>query len=166
MASIIESKRQSRLVDLFSTRFDPILTLISLYLGIAGLRGLYQVSKTFYRLKEHVEKNYFNINKRLRDFVVNPDMFRSQMGKYDTLISGGFALSFLDSGGYWKVSNLNILVRAGIHAEEFIDYLRKYEGYETGTEVNTNDEETGTEVNTNDEETGTEVDTNDEDVSS
>jgi hypothetical protein len=140
MASIIEPKRQSKLVELFSTRFDPILTLICLYLGIAGLRTLYQVNKTFYRLKEHVERSYFNINKRLRDFVVDPDMFRSQLGKYDAFITGVFALKFFDFSGCWKVPNLDVFMEAGTHAVEFTNYIRKIEGYEIETEDDSNGE--------------------------
>lgn len=142
MASDGECRRQSKLVELFSTRFDPILTLISLYLGIAGLSALYQVNKTFYGLKEHLQKSHFNINKRLSDFVVHPDMFRSQLGKYDALISGGFALNFFDFG-YWKVPNLDVFIEAGIHAVEFTNYIRKHEGYETNTEVGSDDETVG-----------------------
>jgi hypothetical protein len=137
MASIRKSKQQSKLVELFSTRFDPILTLISLYLGIAGLRSLFQVSKSFYRLKEHVEKSCFNLNKRLRDFVAYPDMFRSQLGKYDALIYGGFALNFFDFGS-WRVPNLDVWMEAGTNAVDFINYIRKYEGYETSSEDSLN----------------------------
>ena len=135
MASDNECRQQSKLAELFSTRFEPILALLSSYLGIAGLSVLYRVSKNFSGLKEHLQKSRFNINGRLSDFVADPDMFRSQLGKYDALISGGFALNFFESG-HWKVPNLDVFIEAGIRAEEFTNYIREYEGYEASTEVN------------------------------
>ncbi|KAF1972375.1 hypothetical protein BU23DRAFT_644310 [Bimuria novae-zelandiae CBS 107.79] len=118
---------------------SAILTIISLHLGIAGLQALYQVSKAFYGLKEHLQKSHFNINKRLSDFVVCPDMFRSQLGKYNALISGGFALNFFGLD-HWKVPNLDIFIEAGTHAVDFTNYIQKDEGYDTSTEGNSNDE--------------------------
>ena len=69
-------------------------------------------------------------------------MFRSQLGRYDALISGGFALNFFDFS-YLKVPNLDVFIEAGIHAVEFTNYIRKLEGYETSTEINPDDETVG-----------------------
>lgn len=126
---------QSKLVELFSLRFEPILATISLHLGIAGLQALYQVSKAFYGLKEHLQKRHFNINKRLTNFVAFPDEFRSRLGKHNALISGEFALNFFSIGNR-KIPNLDIFIENGTHAVDFTNYIRKEEGYETSMEEN------------------------------
>lgn len=118
----------TKFVEIFTPAYDPISTLVCSYLGIAGLATLYQVNKAFYRLKEYLEKRHFNLNKRLSDFVADPHVFRSQLGKYNALISGPFALDFFEFGRS-KVPHLDILAEAGIHAEEFTYYLQNCEGY-------------------------------------
>jgi len=109
--------------------------MLSSYLGLADFEVLYQVSKELYQLKDSLRRKHLNINIRLRDFVANPEMFRSQLGKYDALISGVFALNFFELSR-WKVPNLDILVRAGSHADEFENYIRDQEGYETDSNDN------------------------------
>lgn len=136
MGSDNEPRRRSRLVELFSSeQFYPILDLLSLYLGLADFLVLCQVTKELYPLKDYLRRTYLSINIRLSDFVTAPHMFRSQLGKHDALISGGFALSFFEFNR-WKVPNLDVFIEAGICAEEFTNYIREHEGYETSQENN------------------------------
>ncbi|RYO92279.1 hypothetical protein DL762_001728 [Monosporascus cannonballus] len=111
------------------------MDLLFSYLGLADFEVLYQVSKELYKLKDSFRRKHLNINTHLRDFVANPEVFRYQLGKYDALISGGFALNFFELGR-WKVPNLDILIRAGNNADEFEKHIRDQEGYETDSNDN------------------------------
>lgn len=136
MASDSEPRRQSRLVELLSSeRHSPVVVALSSYLGLAGFQLLFQASRELYQLKDYFRKQH-DINSRLRHFVADPDLFRCQLVKNDALISGGFALSFLELSRL-QVSNLDIVVRLGNSAGEFESYVRDQEGYETVANDNT-----------------------------
>lgn len=140
MASVGEQKAPSKLTELFNTRFEPILALITWYVGVAGLSKLYQVNKSFYGLKEHLQKRHFNINRMLKDFVTDPDGFRLRMGKTEAFISNWFALDFFEFGSC-KVPTLDVFVQAGARAAELTIYLGKDEGYELLNQSSASDEQ-------------------------
>lgn len=74
-------------------------------------------------------KNRYNINKKSKRFVTKPPAFRSELGRYDALISGSFALQFFD-GVVWDESDLDIFVEDGDYAPLAIgEYLIEREGY-------------------------------------
>jgi len=133
MASEGEFQQPSKLLELF--KINPIADALCLYLGTAGLFVLCRVSKELYRFNNDLRKSRWNINVRLRDYVSKPEIFRSQLGKYDALISGGFALNFFELVP-WKMSNLDVFVKGGAQTERFIDYIQEHEGYKTIQEKN------------------------------
>ncbi|KAI8716418.1 hypothetical protein NCS52_00935500 [Fusarium sp. LHS14.1] len=56
--------------------------------------------------------------------------FRSELGKCDGLIAGGFARNFFEFGR-WDVTTLLLYVEQGPKSQGFADYLRDHEGYRT-----------------------------------
>ena len=61
-------------------------------------------------------------------FVQDPGHFRSQMGKYDALVSGGLATQFFERA-FWKDSGLDIFIQQRERAGPFGNYLADVEGY-------------------------------------
>lgn len=58
----------------------------------------------------------------------NPQHFRSQMAKYEALVSGSVALQLFERV-VWKESDLDVFTRWGTYAGEFGLYLIEEEGY-------------------------------------
>jgi hypothetical protein len=86
-----------------------ILSTLCSYLDIAGILPLKRVTK---RWTDHISthlKERWNINKKLKRFVVNPERFRTQLGRHDALISGSFVLQFFD-GVVWEESDLDLYI--------------------------------------------------------
>ncbi|RYP53210.1 hypothetical protein DL769_010558 [Monosporascus sp. CRB-8-3] len=119
MASDNESQRQSRWVELFDPEnYYPVLEVLFSYLTIADFLVLCQVCKGLDGLKNCMLKKISNINVRLRDFVDDAVMFRSQLGNYGALISGPFALNSFELG-YRKVLCLDVFIKDGANADQF-----------------------------------------------
>lgn len=83
-------------------------------------RGSYQLEN----LQRH-----FNISKALRPFVSKPNQFRSELGKHNALISGIFALDFLELASA-NVPILDLCVEAGAQTDNLINYIEEHEDYE------------------------------------
>jgi hypothetical protein len=127
-ASDNESQRQPRLVELFdSEKYYPVLEVLSSCLTMADALALCRVGLS--GLKNAMLRKIANINNRLRDFLDDPVMFRSQLGKHNALISGPFALNILELGRR-KVLYLDVFIEDGIGADEFTEYIQESEKYQ------------------------------------
>ncbi|KAF1809576.1 hypothetical protein P152DRAFT_441373 [Eremomyces bilateralis CBS 781.70] len=135
MASEGNSWRQSKPANLLSLlTYYPVWGTLLSYLCLADFLVLFQVSKGIRRkLKDNLGRKCLNIDILLSNFVTHPDIFRSQLGKHDALISGGFALNFFELSR-WTVLNMDVFVPSGVHATEFTDYICKHEGYKASEE--------------------------------
>ena len=113
----------------FLTSHEPpeIFDKIFSYLNMADFLVFRKVCKQYYKV-EHLQRR-FNINILLRPFVSYPQMFRSELGKHDTLISGGFALNFFGLG-WSNVSVLDLFVEAGRQKDGLVNYIKDREGYD------------------------------------
>ena len=76
-----------------------------------------------------VNSNAWNINTRLKKFVKDPIAFRQRLAELDGIISGGFALQFMDRVN-WKGSDLDVCVQVGDKADAFCRYMEEVEGYD------------------------------------
>ncbi|KAH7356850.1 hypothetical protein BKA65DRAFT_495597 [Rhexocercosporidium sp. MPI-PUGE-AT-0058] len=106
-------------------------------LDTATLLSLRLVAK---RLADHFTahaKERWNVNRRLKNFVRNPQGLRAVLARYNALISGSFVIQFFDDT-FWKESDLDIYVERE-SAAAFGTYLCQNEGYRFdrhSTEVN------------------------------
>ncbi|KAI1496142.1 hypothetical protein F5X99DRAFT_422356 [Biscogniauxia marginata] len=130
LASNHEYQRQSRWVELFDPeKYYPFVRLLSSYLTIADFLLLCQACKGLDVLKGFMLRKFSNINVRLRDFVDDPVMFRSQLGNYGALISGPFALNIFELGRH-QVLYLDVFIKDGANADQFTDYIQETEKYQ------------------------------------
>ncbi|EEU34813.1 uncharacterized protein NECHADRAFT_88423 [Fusarium vanettenii 77-13-4] len=130
MTSQNEFQHQSRRIELFDPKkYYPVLEVLSLYLTIADMLVLCRVCKELDGLKDCMLK-ISNVNIQLKDFVDDPPMFRSKMGKYGALISGSFALNLLELGQR-KVFHLDIFIKDVANADHFTNYMRENEKYQS-----------------------------------
>jgi hypothetical protein len=130
MASNNDFQRQSRWVELFNPEtYYPVLEMLSSYLTIADFLVLCQVCKRLDGLKDCILRRISSVNVRLRDFVNDPIMFRSQLGNCGALISGSFALNFFELSRS-KVLYLDVFVKDGPNADQFTNYMRQNERYQ------------------------------------
>ena len=107
----------------------PICNHLCSVLPIADLIRLTRTCKQFSSLYQRAIPAQWNINKRLRRFVQDPQEFRNQMAAEDALISGSFAVQFSERVN-WNESDLDIFVEyLSSDYNEFEEYLCKREGY-------------------------------------
>ncbi|KAF4637168.1 hypothetical protein G7Y89_g920 [Cudoniella acicularis] len=102
------------------------------HLDIAGLLALKRVTKRWTSHLSTYLKNRWNINKKLKRFVQNPQRLRSELARHDAVISGSFVLQLLDSV-VWEESDLDIYVedtQDAFASLEIRNLLTQKEGYE------------------------------------
>lgn len=130
MSSENEYQRQPRLVELLDPeKYYPVLELLSSYLSVADSLALCRVCKGLDGLKNCMLRKISNINVRLKDFVDDPVMFRCQLGKYNALISGPFALNIFELG-HQNVRYLDVFIQDGVNADQFTEYIQESEKYQ------------------------------------
>jgi hypothetical protein len=76
-----------------------------------------------------ITNNTWDIDSRLKKFVKDPLGFRKRLAELDGIISGGFALQFLDRVE-WEGSDLDVCVQIGEKADAFCRYIEEVEGYD------------------------------------
>jgi hypothetical protein len=112
--------------DLFLTdRFRPIRTVFTHHLSTADLL---QLASTCRFARDSIYKSEWNINSKLRSFVRDPIAFRSRLAQSNALISGSFALQFLERV-VWPESDMDIFVEDGPGFQLMCDYLTVDEGF-------------------------------------
>ncbi|KAI3571766.1 hypothetical protein IWW34DRAFT_638544 [Fusarium oxysporum f. sp. albedinis] len=112
----------------------PILEVLRSYLIIPDFLELFQVCRRLYLIKDRTLRSICGINIALKNFVRDATLFRSQLGHYNAVISGSFALNFFQLSNK-KVSHLDIFVKDGAGADQFTDYLQRTEEYKNDSEV-------------------------------
>ena len=110
-------------------RYYPIFERICLFLPIECLCALSCVSKGLAGLQKDLRKTQWNVDKKLRRFVRNPQALRSQLGQADAVISGSFAVQFFDRVTF-PGSDLDIYVTIGSNADTLGQYLMDVEEYQ------------------------------------
>ena len=90
----------------------PIANAVCTFLDISDLINLARTCKKIYYVFGLVQRSQWSINRRLGYFVNDPIGFRSMVGQCEALISGSFALGFLDRV-FWDGSDLDIYLGLG-----------------------------------------------------
>jgi len=103
----------------------PILESLCSHLDIKDLLNLAGTNKA---LRTWVLGRW-NIDSKLSRYFRKPKEFRSQLGNSDALITGGFAVQFLDRAN-WEGTDLHIVVQSGTKFKALTEYLEREEGYE------------------------------------
>lgn len=119
LVTILGSDRFSLVFDAL-TMHIPIRDIIALTRTCHTLRPLYQ---------KLISKGAWNIDRRLKRFVDDPLGFRKRLAELDGIISGGFALQFMDRV-HWGGSDLDVCVQVGAKADAFCRYMEEVEGYD------------------------------------
>ncbi|KAF4336551.1 hypothetical protein FBEOM_9593 [Fusarium beomiforme] len=129
-----QSQHPPQLVEMLLQ--PPILEALRSFLTITDFLALFQVCKRLYIIKNDILRSICGINAALKNFVIDATMFRSQLGHYNAMISGSFALNFFQLSSK-KVSKLDIFIKEGADADQFMDYLQRTEEYKNDSEVET-----------------------------
>ncbi|EXL93467.1 hypothetical protein NOF04DRAFT_13761 [Fusarium oxysporum II5] len=128
------SQHQPQLVEMLLQ--PPILEVIRSFLTIPDFLALFRVCKRLYIIKNDILRLICGINVALKTFVIDATMFRSQLGHYNAMISGPFALNFFQLSSN-KVLKLDIFIKEGADADQFTDYLQRTEEYKNDSEIET-----------------------------
>ncbi|KAI1269437.1 hypothetical protein F5Y18DRAFT_437344 [Xylariaceae sp. FL1019] len=97
-------------------------------LPMLDTRDLLALPATSTKFRKGIHDTVWNINTKLARFFDDPVAFRTQLGMSNGLISGSFALQFLE-GVTWKDSDLDILIQHGEDADAIEQCLIE-QGYE------------------------------------
>ncbi|CZR31981.1 uncharacterized protein FPRO_02089 [Fusarium proliferatum ET1] len=111
-----------------------LLEVLCSFLTIPDFFTLFRVCKQLYRIKSHILSLICGINAALKEFVIDATTFRAQLGHYNAVIAGPFALNFFQLSSN-RVSRLDIFVKEGVDADRFTDYLQTTEDYKNDSEV-------------------------------
>lgn len=106
----------------------PIFNCLCDHLRIGDIVALTQTCKRLFGLYSYLLPSQWNLNGCLRRFVRNPTGLRSEMATSSALISGSFALQFLERSS-WRSADLDIYVKHGQGSESLHNYLVQLEGY-------------------------------------
>ncbi|XPS81696.1 hypothetical protein M3J09_013624 [Ascochyta lentis] len=116
------------LIDLLSTTYAPVQTMILPYLGVAEVVALTRTCKAFGQLPTVLEATAWNINHRLKRFFDDPQGFRSALGQCNGLIAGTFARRFFSRSDI-KCDEIHIYLEYNPKCgKQLVSYL-KDEGY-------------------------------------
>ncbi|PNP85051.1 hypothetical protein FNYG_01576 [Fusarium nygamai] len=126
------SQHQPQLVEMLLR--PPILEALRSFLTLPDFLALFQVCKRLYTSKNNILRFICGINAALKSFVIDATIFRSKLGQYNAVISGPFALNFFQLSSN-KVSKLDIFVKEGADADQFMDYLQRTGEYKNDSEV-------------------------------
>ena len=106
----------------------PIFDCFCSIVPIADLVSLTRTCRQLNSLYQRALPKQWDVNKRLKRFVQDPQGFRSQMATHNALISGSFAIQFFERVT-WNESDLDIFVENKNDAAEFEQHLCEREGY-------------------------------------
>ena len=102
--------------------YYPIFIRFFEILSIAEIIALTRTCKRIQRLYQTLLPLQWNVDHTLQRFVSDSRRFRQQMGKNDSLISGGIALQYFERV-IWKESDLDIYVQDGPKAKALAQYV-------------------------------------------
>ena len=100
------------LLTILDPSLFPVANALCTFLDISDLINLARTCKKIHHVFGLVQRSQWSINKRLGYFVNDPIGFRSMIGQCEALISGSFALGFLDRV-FWDGSDLDIYLGLG-----------------------------------------------------
>jgi hypothetical protein len=80
-------------------------------------------------MRRDIRAYLWDINEKLGRFFMNPQAFRTELGRADALISGSFALQFFARRS-WPESDLDVYLRDGDGVDHLGQYLVEVEGYD------------------------------------
>ncbi|KAI5273753.1 hypothetical protein E4T47_03033 [Aureobasidium subglaciale] len=106
--------------------FDALTACLSIRDIVALTRTCHALNPLYQKL---VKQDAWDIDKRLKKFVKDPRGFRKRLAELDGIISGGFALQFIDRVE-WEGSDLDVCVQVGEKADAFCRYMEEVEGYD------------------------------------
>ena len=110
MTDTVAMTSPASLLTVLDPSLYPVANALCTFLEIQDLINLARTCKKFYHFFHFIQRSQWSINKRLRYFVNDPTSFRSMIGQYEALISGSFALGFLDRV-FWAGDDLDIYVQ-------------------------------------------------------
>lgn len=87
------------LVDLLSTTYGPVQTMILPHMGVAEVIALTRTCKGFDQLQPILNSTAYNMDHSLMKFSNDPKKFRSILAKCGGLIAGAFARHFFSRSG-------------------------------------------------------------------
>ena len=108
--------------------YFPITSRICDFLSILDIVYLTRTCKTLSGLYKSLIPHKWNVDHALGRFFRDPKAFRSQLGRFDALVSGSLALQFFERVT-WDDSDIDIFVENGANAESMISYIKNKEGY-------------------------------------
>lgn len=113
--------------------FNTLVSMLSIGEFVALSRTCRELSKTYNDL---VAQGLWDIDRWLERFVDEPRALRQKIGESDGIISGGFAMQFMDRI-LWdpKNSDLDICVQSGDKAMAMEKYLEEAEGYDLASRM-------------------------------
>lgn len=117
----------------FLSTFDrasryPIFHNLCDCLTIAEIVALTQTCKKFSGLYQYLLSSQWDVDQALRRYVEDPQGFRSQMARYDALISGNFAVQYFERN-IWSCKRLVVYILQGRGSQLFSKYLSTIAGY-------------------------------------
>ena len=117
----------------FLSTFDcqshkKIVTTLCEYLSIAEIISLTRTCKRLSGLYQYLLSVQWDVDKALKRYFNDPIGLRSQMAKYDVLITGHFATNYFGRA-FGKYQSLRMMIQEGDGPESMIKYLSDVEGY-------------------------------------
>lgn len=106
----------------------PVFAEICAHLPIGSIIALTRTCRQLSGLYQSLVPRLWNVDRCLKRFLHDPQFFRSQMAKYNALVSGSFVTGFFERVR-WEGSDLDIYIEQGKGADAFASYLTEKEGY-------------------------------------
>ena len=126
--SVLPLKKPTLLDVLNLNSHYPICDRICSLLHIGDLVNLSRTCRMLSSVYRALLPTHWNIDRCLERFVQRPKEFRSQLGMYDALISGSFAIQFFQRV-LWRESDLDIFITGDREAAALENHLVNNEGY-------------------------------------
>jgi hypothetical protein len=113
-----------------TNRYPPVFDAITAHLSIKDIIALTRTCRELQPVYQRMISNdAWDVNSRLKKFVNDPPGFRKRLAELDGIISGSFALQFMDRVD-WVGSDLDVCVQVGEKADAFCRYIEEAEGYD------------------------------------
>ena len=125
---LAESPKKRELTFLYLLNLYPIFNAVTSLLPIRDIIALTRTCKGLSKTYQYMLPVQWNIDRTLQRFVNDPYGFRSQMGRYNALVSGSLALQFFERV-VWNDSDMDVFMTKGDGATEFARYICRRENY-------------------------------------
>ena len=105
----------------------PVFNTMCSCLDILSIVRLSRTCKSLSTLQARIWDSS-RLNRLIGRFMVDPERFREELRKSNTVISGSLAVQFFDRV-VWTESDMDLFVAEGKNAKMLRRYLREEEGY-------------------------------------